>query len=257
MDAADGGNGAEDLDLGGAYRSSLPPDHQERIRAWHDAAYAGLRRRTGTSVVSLGMKLVVPGEVFPPAPMSELLGQAVLDEIRAGDRVLDMGTGSGINAILAASRVAPGSVVGVDRNPAAVACARGNAARNGVTALTTFRVSDVFDRVRGSFDVIVFDPPFRWFAPRDALEAAITDPGYDALSRFMGQARAFLRPGGRILMFFGTSGDLDYLHQLADRSGLARALVAERELERDGWTVRYVAYRLSAGGSEAGMEAES
>jgi release factor glutamine methyltransferase len=69
----------------------------------------------------------------------------------------------GVNAILAA-QVAD-DVVGVDLNPEAVAAARANAARNGVWA--AFAVSDVFSAVHGTFDLIIIDPPFRWFAPRD------------------------------------------------------------------------------------------
>ncbi|WP_220449879.1 hypothetical protein [Nonomuraea longispora] len=37
------------------------------------------------------------------------------------------------------------------------------------------RHSDVFSDVDGLFDLIVFDPPFRWFAARDLFEAATTD----------------------------------------------------------------------------------
>jgi release factor glutamine methyltransferase len=106
--------------------------------------------------------------------MSDLLGRAVIDEVRPGERVLDMGTGSGVNAILAAR--AGGEVVGVDLNPAAVDAARANAERNGVAAV--FAVSDMFSAVEGDFDLAVIDPPFRWFAPRDMAEATIADEGY-------------------------------------------------------------------------------
>lgn len=74
----------------------------------------------------------MPPGVFPPTPMSDLLGHAVLEEVDAKDRVLDMGTGSGINAILAA-RSSP-EVLGVDINPLTVAAARHNAKRKGVRA---------------------------------------------------------------------------------------------------------------------------
>ena len=47
---------------------------------------------------------VVPREVFPTAWMSKLLGKSILEDVKEGDRVLDMGTGCGVNAILAASR---------------------------------------------------------------------------------------------------------------------------------------------------------
>jgi len=227
-----------------AYRPRVSPEEADRIRVWHERAYAALSARTTDEEVPyLGRTFVVPPDVFPPAPMSELLGRAVLDEVRPSDRVLDMGTGCGVNAVLAASRAV--DVTGVDVNPSAVAAARRNAERSGVAERTRFREGDVFERVDGTFDLIVFDPPFRWLAPRDGLEAAIADEGYGALRRFMAEAPARLRPGGRVLLFFGSSGDLAYVLDLVRRSGFAREVLAERALEKEGLTVRYYAYRLT------------
>jgi methylase of polypeptide subunit release factors len=135
----------------------------------------------------LGLEIDVPAGVFPPTPVSDLLGSAVQREVSPEDRVLDMGTGSGINAILAA-KVAH-EVIGVDINPHAVVTARRNAHANAVGDRTQFFESDVFESVSGAFDLIVFDPPFRWLKPRDMLERSMADEGYEALTRFMTQAR--------------------------------------------------------------------
>jgi release factor glutamine methyltransferase len=223
-----------------SYRPEMSAEDEQRIRAWHDAAYESIRDSGPGTVEYLGRTLDIPPNVYPPARMS--LGPAVLDEVRAGDRVLDMGTGSGINAILAASKAT--DVLGVDINPHAIPAAIANAERNGVADRTTFRESDVFDAVDGTFDLIIFDPPFRWFAPRDQLEVAMADENYAALTRFLEQAGDHLAPGGRILMFFGTSGDLDYLYRTAEANGFTRETVSTRELTRGRQTVSYVAFRL-------------
>ncbi|PZS33605.1 MAG: methylase, partial [Pseudonocardiales bacterium] len=186
----------------------------ERIHQWHEGAYRRARAITsGDQTFSyLGWTLVVTPQVMPITPVSDLLGEAVLAEVKGGDRVLDMGTGSGVNAILAASKAA--RVLAVDINPHALAAARDNVLRNGVADRVEVRRSDVFSDVDGIFDLIVFDPPFRWFAPRDFLEAATTDENYGAMTRFFRQARRHLADGGRMLIFFGTSGDLAYIQQL-------------------------------------------
>lgn len=181
------------------YRPTVSNEDVRRIRAWHDAAYESARNAGEAVVAYLGREIVVPPHVFPPAPMSQLLGNAVLAEVRETDRVLDMGTGSGVNAILAASRST--EVVGVDINPHAVAAAAVNAVRNGVADRIEFLESDVFAAVDGRFDVMIFDPPFRWFAPRDLLEASMADENYGALTRFLTEADDYLASGGRILMF--------------------------------------------------------
>jgi release factor glutamine methyltransferase len=111
-----------------------------------------------------------------------------------------------------------------DVNPKAIACAHKNAERNGVADRITFALGDVFDGVDGDFDLIVFDPPFPWFKPRDLLEAGSTDDNDRALTRFIAQVKGRLRPNGRVLLNFGTTADIDYLYSLirnADEAGAA------------------------------------
>ena len=220
----------------------MPLHAQHRIRAWHEKTYASLSARTGATEISVaGLTLLVPPTVFPPTE-PYLLATAVLNEVRAGDRVLDVGTGSGVNAIVAAARGA--TVLGVDISADAVACARENTERNGLTSAATFVVSDLFDGVSGLFDLIVFDPPFRWFRPRDQVEAAIADEDYGTLTRFMRAAPSFLETRGRILLHFGTSADIDYLHELIAESGLHSEVISEHELQQTDWSVRYFVFRL-------------
>jgi release factor glutamine methyltransferase len=174
--------------------------------------------------------------------MSELLGRAVLDEVRESDRVLDMGTGSGVNAILAASKSA--QVVAVDINAAAIECARANAVRNGVADRIEFLETDVFSGVNGRFDLVVFDPPFRWFSPRTMLERASTDENYSAMTRFFSEIDEYLAENGRVLIFFGTSGDIDYLKGLIEGAGLTLEQISTQNLEKNRQTVSYFAFRL-------------
>jgi release factor glutamine methyltransferase len=227
------------------YRPTMSAEEVERIRRWHENAYrmAVTAGRTEQRFVYLGRTIVVPPGVFPITGMSHLLGEAVLAEVRDTDRVLDMGTGSGVNAILAAGTAL--AVVAVDINPRALAAARANAERNRVADRIEVRHSDVFGAVDGRFDLIVFDPPFRWFAPRDLLEAASADRNYQALTRFFRSARLRLAPGGRMLVFFGTSGDLGYLRRLVAEHGFRSETLAQAELVKDGHRVEYFTFRLT------------
>ncbi len=221
----------------------MPAEAVDRLRRWHEAAYEELKRRGEVRISYLGLDLVVPPQVFAPTPMSDLLGTAVLDEVRETDRVLDMGTGYGSNAILAASNSR--DVTGVDISPEAIAAASANSIRNGVADRTTFRESDVFSSVEGRFDQILFDPPFRWYRSRDLLEASIADEDYRALTRFMTEVAGHLNPGGRILLSFGTSGDMDYLTSLIAGEGFDCELVVQRELTQEDLTVTYSTHRLT------------
>ncbi len=233
-----------------AYTPDLPPEQVEQIRRWHEEGLRAARAEAGSDGQTfeyLGLTLHVPPRVQPIYPVSHLLGEAVVAEVRPGDRVLDMGTGCGVNGILAAR--AGANVLALDVNPEAVRAAQDNARRNGVADQLEVRLSDVFDAVDpaadGAFDVIVFDPPFRWFQPRDLLEMATADPGYRALTRFMREARLHLSDHGRLLVFFGSSGDLGYLQRLVAEEGFETGVLARKTLVEDGWQVEYVTYRLT------------
>jgi release factor glutamine methyltransferase len=227
------------------YVPTIPEAEVERLRQLHELSYQADRKKTGDGQTFeyADLTFVVPPEVHPLSPLSHLLGDAVLAEVRDGDRVLDMGTGCGLHAVLAASKGA--DVVAVDLNPHAVEAARANAARNGVADRVRVRESDVFSAVDGRFDVIAFNPPFRWFTPRDALEMASADAGYRALTTFFRNAKQHLTDTGRMLLFFGTSGDVDYLQRLAAEEGFTSETVARHEVSGDGWRVEYFTFRLT------------
>ena len=93
-----------------------------------------------------------PG-VFMPSPNGTFYGECL--RVEAGERVIDIGTGSGLLGIFAALR---GGVVSVtDIDAAAVTLARENALRNGV-ALEA-RPGAMFGDFEGVFDVVIANLP--------------------------------------------------------------------------------------------------
>jgi SAM-dependent methyltransferase len=75
--------------------------------------------------------------------------------LKPGQRVLDIGCGPGTITADLANRVAPGSVMGIDNDPAPLAEARANAQRHGAenVSLAVADVSDL-DFPDGTFDVV-------------------------------------------------------------------------------------------------------
>ena len=77
-----------------------------------------------------------------------------LDElVQGGERVLDIGTGSGILAI-AALKLGAKEAEGVDIDPMCVRTAGENAQRNGVAEKFTVLVGDLSDKASGVYDII-------------------------------------------------------------------------------------------------------
>lgn len=91
--------------------------------------------------------------------------------VAVGGTVLDMGTGSGVCALLAARQGT--RVVAVDVNRAAVRCTRINAVLNELEERIDVRQGDLFGPVGAErFDVVLFNPPFLIGIPKDERDAA-------------------------------------------------------------------------------------
>lgn len=219
----------------------MSDERAEIIRQWHEDALKQQTRQKMVATTVLGRKFEVPADVFEPKPVG--LWQSILDEVKESDRVLDMGTGSGVNGILAAAKSS--DVVAVDVNPASVENAKHNAGLNHVDSRMYFAVSDLFEAVEGKFDLIMFDPPFRWFKPRDMHERSTADENYQTLTAFFDRVRNYLTDGGRILLFFGTSGDIDYLNYLIEEGGFNKEVVNHSKHVKDEIPVEYFTFRLT------------
>jgi release factor glutamine methyltransferase len=138
-------------------------------------------------------------QVYQPSEDTRLLLEAAQKELRPGDRVLEVGTGSGYIA----ARLPRGTdVVATDINPHAVAAAR----REGVSVIR----ADLFAGIRGPFDLIVFNPPYLPTREEeridDWLEYALDggETGRVVIERFAGEVHRVLAPAGRILIIISS-----------------------------------------------------
>lgn len=107
-------------------------------------------------------------------------------EVRAGDHVLDIGCGSGTVSLAAALRGAEVQVHAVDSSARAVQCTQIGARRNGLTHLTTELNAAGDYEGRGSYDLVLANPPYY--------------AGFQIATLFLEAGRAALRPGGQILV---------------------------------------------------------
>jgi SAM-dependent methyltransferase len=130
--------------------------------------------------------------VLGVSPPALLLARLTVRE--AAGRVLDLGCGGGVQALLAARHAQ--SVVGVDLNPRALAFARFNARLNRVRNVE-WREGDLFEPVAGErFDLVVSNPPYvvspeSWLLFRDGGGA-----GDGICARIVGGLGSHLAEGG-------------------------------------------------------------
>jgi release factor glutamine methyltransferase len=142
----------------------------------------------------------VPDGVQPPKAGSLFFCRHL--SVRSGERVLEIGAGLGLAAVLAAR--AGARVVATDVVPAAVETIRANAALNGVTI--DARLGDCYAPAAGErFDLVCSNPPQMPTPPgrerQDAAAAADNGgvDGWEVLDRIIAGAPAHLAPGGRLV----------------------------------------------------------
>jgi methylase of polypeptide subunit release factors len=157
------------------------------------------------------LEIVVLPDVFNPVLMrtGEFFASVLMSaQIGPLERVLDMGTGSGVCALVAAQRAR--QVVAVDLNPAAVRCARLNAQLNRCAHKVDVRCGDLFAPVAGErFDLILFNPPFLTGTPQTDYDRAWRS--MDAVPRFAAGLRQHLSDSGRALVLLSTFGEATQL----------------------------------------------
>jgi len=201
-------------------------------------------------------------KVLIPRPETEGVLERLMDI--AGDevddkaiRILDVGTGSGILAIVAALEFPNAQVTAVDKSEDALEVARQNALRHQVTDRIEFLGMDAKRDWEfpdnGFYDYILSNPPYivsdgleqlmldvREYEPRAAL-----DGGPDGLAcyrDFVAQGFSFLKPGGYFIFEVGddqagpvkqilqAQGGLDEIEINQDLSGRDRVVSARRVL---------------------------
>jgi release factor glutamine methyltransferase len=216
---------------------------ERRLGAAERERFAGLvERRARREPVSriLGRREFwsLPFRVVPatldPRPDSETLVEAALAEfadVSAPLRVLDFGTGTGCLLLAFLSERPSATGIGVDLAPAALACARANAAALGLGGRARFVASDWDAALAGTADVILANPPYIEAGAIAALdpEVALHDPrraldgGADGLDAYralaVGTAR-LLAPEGQAFLELG-QGQAAAVAALMTAAGLA------------------------------------
>lgn len=150
-----------------------------------------------------GIKIKVSKGVFPPESANSESSKR-LDEL-FGDvknkSVLDIGTGTGIQAIRAALLGAK-EVIASDINPNAIICAKENIKNNKLENKIQVLQGDLFEPIEKAkkFDLIIANLPIVDFPLHGNTEQALYDPDYKIHNTFFSEVSQHLKENGVIIM---------------------------------------------------------
>ena len=149
-------------------------------------------RKKGVEIPALGERIHPHYGVFAPV-RGEYVG--LVNEAPLPSRALafDIGTGTGVLAAVLARR-GVARIVATDQDPRALACARDNIARLGLSGQVEVVQADLFPA--GRAPLIVCNPPWVPARPSSPLEHAVYDPDSRMLRGFLSGLAAHLEPGG-------------------------------------------------------------
>ncbi len=172
-----------------------------------EAWFAGLRFSVDNSVL------------VPRSPLAELI-EACFEpwrRIEDGDRLLDVGTGSGCLALAAAYHCPSLRVDATDVSEAALEIAKSNSAALGLGDRVTFIDADLYPPRGTQYEIIVSNPPYvptsrlAELPPEYAHEPALGldggPTGLDVVTRLLAEACAYLAPGGTLIVEVGEAQD--------------------------------------------------
>jgi len=147
----------------------------------------------------------------------------LLEQVKkyAKGKVLDVGTGSGIQAKGAADKDEVESVLAVDIDKQVIEEHKSTIKNPKIK----FMVSDLFTGIFKRYDTIIFNPPY---LPREKSDESIKDPalfggkeGYETLERFFSLAGNYLTPDGIILIVFSSFTQKDKVDEIIEKEGFS------------------------------------
>lgn len=152
---------------------------------------------------------VEPG-VLIPRPETELLVEEALKELEHGSKILEIGTGTGVISIGLARHLTL-DITASDISKEALSLAKRNSKKNKVDI--EFIKSDLYENIRGTYDLIISNPPYiredqapklegeLSYEPKEALFSG--EEGLDLIERLIEGAPGYLKAGGLVLLEIG------------------------------------------------------
>jgi ribosomal protein L3 glutamine methyltransferase len=204
-----------DARLLSAERLRLDALIEARVTTRKPAAYLLRRAYVQGVPFYVDERVIVPRSFIGELLFAGLVGEGGLIEApQSVGRVLDLCTGGGSLAILAARIFPNAAIAATDLSPDALTVARRNVEQHGLQDRIRLIEGDLFSGLGAErYDVILTNPPYvteaaaAAFPPEYSAEPRLAHvggvDGLDIVRRIVAQARAHLKPGGALVCELG------------------------------------------------------
>ena len=211
-----------DARLTRAERQTLLDLIEQRIATRKPAAYLTGRTYIQGIPFKVDERVIVPRSYIGEMLFSGLFGGddfTLIDDVQAVTSVLDLCTGSGCLAILAAHIFPNARIDAVELSSDAMAVARENVAESGFADRISLFQGDLFAPLKGkSYDLIITNPPYvdaetmadlpPEFRAEPAMALAGGADGMDVVRRILAEAGKHLKRGGGMICEIGTDREI-------------------------------------------------
>lgn len=166
-------------------------------------------------------------EVYPPAEDSFLLIDNL--NIKSSDKVLEIGTGSGIVSISASLKCR--EVTSTDINPYAIKCARNNIKLNNRENIAVI-LSDLFENIDEEYDLILFNTPYLPVVEEEHIDDDYSkawdggESGREVIDKFIEQAPSYLKKEGIIQLVQSSLSDNAKTLNMFEKMGFKAEITA-------------------------------
>ena len=178
-----------------------------------------------------GFRIMIPADVYEPREDTDLLADAA-ERITNKD-VLEVGCGSGVISLILAKN--GNTVTSVDIDEKAVEATIENAVNNRLR-VDCFH-SDLFEKVKGQFDCILFNFPYLPEKITDENRPWAAGEDIEIVRRFAPAAARHLKPGGRILFVISSLTSLEKTVKVFEWKGFRTKILAEKKIP---WETLYL-----------------
>ena len=194
-----------------------------------------------------GLEFIVSPDVLIPRPETEFIIEAALAIVQDRNkpvRIIDLCTGSGCIAVSLAKELTAARVIATDASEKALAVARENTRRHGVSEHIRFLLGDLFEPleeldIRGQIDIIVSNPPYVQAGDLSTLQPEVRDyepemaliagpKGTEIAKRIIQLSPEYLKKNGALIMEMGL-GQAEALTRMVEATGA----YGDRELLKD------------------------